>query len=411
MEIAVVGVNHNTTPIEIREKVSFTESKKIEGINYLLDKSIDEAIILSTCNRSEIYICSNNINDAIYDVHNFYKEFFNIQDVEKYIFIKKGLDAVNHIYMVASGMDSAVLGEDQILGQVRDALYFSMEVGASKKILNKLFREAVTAAKDIKSRLKISEIPLSTSYIGIKLLRNNIGCLNDKKALIVGAGKISSLSLQYLMEEKLNEVYVTNRTHGKLKDLSLKFPEVKTVKYEDRYKIVKDVDIIISATSAPHLIFSKDNMPKLNKKLYILDLALPRDVDEDITNLENVELYDIDDLKKVSEENLNKRQQLAKQAEVIIEEDVNEFMDWLEKVKVDPIIKSLNSRCAEIKEDTLDYINRKLDLDAREKKIIDKMIGSALKRVIREPIKNLKTIKETKDMNSYIDMINKLFEF
>lgn len=411
MEIAVVGVNHNTTPIEVREKVSFTETKKIEGINYLLDGRINEAVILSTCNRSEIYICSKKINEGIKDVEKFYKEFFHINNIHDYLFVKKGKEAINHVYMVASGMDSVVLGEDQILGQVRDALDFSMEVGGSKKILNKLFREAITAAKDIKCRLKISEIPLSTSYIGIKLLKEQLKSLNGKKALIVGAGKISSLSLKYLKEEGLEEIYITNRTHGKLKDLCFEFPELKAIKYEDRYSVLKHVDIVITATSAPHIIFTKKDMEDIKKELYIMDLALPRDVEQKVEEIKNIHLYDIDDLKKTSEENLIRREELAEEALEIIKEDVEEFMEWLEKVKVDPVIKSLNDRCSEIQQDTLDYINRKLDLDCREQKIIEKMLGSALKRVIREPIKNLKDIKETEHMDTYIDMVNKLFDF
>lgn len=411
MEIAVVGVNHNTTPIEVREKVSFTETKKIEGINYLLDGRINEAVILSTCNRSEIYICSKKINEGIKDVEKFYKEFFHINNIHDYLFVKKGKEAINHVYMVASGMDSVVLGEDQILGQVRDALDFSMEVGGSKKILNKLFREAITAAKDIKCRLKISEIPLSTSYIGIKLLKEQLKSLNGKKALIVGAGKISSLSLKYLKEEGLEEIYITNRTHGKLKDLCFEFPELKAIKYEDRYSALKHVDIVITATSAPHIIFTKKDMEDIKKELYIMDLALPRDVEQKVEEFKNIHLYDIDDLKKTSEENLIRREELAEKALEIIKEDVEEFIEWLEKVKVDPVIKSLNDRCSEIQQDTLDYINRKLDLDCREQKIIEKMLGSALKRVIREPIKNLKDIKETEHMDTYIDMVNKLFDF
>lgn len=411
MEIAVVGVNHNTTPIEVREKVSFTETKKIEGINYLLDGRINEAVILSTCNRSEIYICSKKINEGIKDVEKFYKEFFHINNIHDYLFVKKGKEAINHVYMVASGMDSVVLGEDQILGQVRDALDFSMEVGGSKKILNKLFREAITAAKDIKCRLKISEIPLSTSYIGIKLLKEQLKSLNGKKALIVGAGKISSLSLKYLKEEGLEEIYITNRTHGKLKDLCFEFPELKAIKYEDRYSVLKHVDIVITATSAPHIIFTKKDMEDIKKELYIMDLALPRDVEQKVEEFKNIHLYDIDDLKKTSEENLIRREELAEKALEIIKEDVEEFIEWLEKVKVDPVIKSLNDRCSEIQQDTLDYINRKLDLDCREQKIIEKMLGSALKRVIREPIKNLKDIKETEHMDTYIDMVNKLFDF
>ncbi|MFD3158655.1 glutamyl-tRNA reductase [Haloimpatiens sp. FM7330] len=411
MNILVVGVNHNKTPIQIREKVSFTESKKIEAVNYLLDRGIREVCILSTCNRSEIYIASNCVNDDINIVKNFYKEFFKLDNMDEYLFIKYGKEAVSHIYVVAAGIDSVVLGEDQILGQVKDALQFSMELGASKKILNKLLREAVTAAKAIKSELKISEIPLSTSYIGIKFLRERLGTLKGKKAFIIGAGKISTLSLRYLAEEELEDIYITNRTHGKLKKVCFEFPKVKTVKYEDRYEVLKKVDILITATSAPHTIITSDQMSKLNKKLYIMDLAVPRDVEKTVGNFENITLYDIDDLKKISEENMNKRIELCEKATKVIEQDVEEYINWMKQIKVDPVIKSLNEKCKDIQDDTLDYINRKLQLNSREKKIIEKMLGSALRRVIREPIRNLKEIKEKEDMENYIEVVNQLFDF
>src|SRR5699024_6638845 len=188
---------------------------RIDGSSMILDKGIDEVIILSTCNRSEIYIVSENIEDSVEEIKAFYSKFFNFPLIEKYLFVKEGKDVITHLYMVTSGLDSLILGEDQILGQVKEAMIFSMELGFSGKILNKLFMEAIGEGKKIKTNLKISEIPLSTSYIGIKLLREEIGSLRGKKALVIGAGKISRLSLKYLHEEGLEEIYVNNRTHGR----------------------------------------------------------------------------------------------------------------------------------------------------------------------------------------------------
>ena len=219
MEIAVIGINHNTAPIEIRERVSFTESMKIESANRILDKSTEEIIIISTCNRSEIYISSNDIDEAIEEVKEFYKEFFEFNEVKDYIFAKKGRDVVVHLYMVASGLDSIILGEDQILGQIRKAMMFSMNLGFSKKVLSRLFMDAICEGKKIRNSIKISEIPLSTSYIGINLLKEKMGGLKGKKALVIGAGEISSLAIRYLYEEELEKIYVTNRTHGKIKEL------------------------------------------------------------------------------------------------------------------------------------------------------------------------------------------------
>lgn len=411
MEIAVIGVNHKKTPIDIREKFSFTESKKIEAINYLLDMNIDEVVILATCNRSEIYIATEReIDSSILNVKEFIGSFFSIDDVEGYLFHEKGKVAIEHIFNVAIGLDSIVLGEDQILGQVKEAIEISMDLGASKKVLNKLFREAVTCAKDIKKEFRISEIPLSTSYIGIKLLKEQLGTLKGKKALIVGIGQISKLALTYLKEEELEKIYLTNRTHGKLIEVSMEFDNSKVINYNNRYEVMEEVDIVITATSAPHTVFKLDNMPKLNKQLYIMDLAVPRDVDEKIGRIKGVNLYDIDDLSLISENNLKRRMGMCDNAKKIIYVKVSEYLTWLNTIRVDPVISNLNTQCKEIREDTMEYLNRKLSLDSREKKIIDKMIDSALKRVIRQPILKLKSIEDDREIDEYLRILLELFD-
>lgn len=410
MDFAVVGVNHNKTPINIRETVSFTDTKKIEGIDFLLDNGIEEIIILSTCNRSEIYIYSQNILDKVEVIKDFYEDFFNVENIKKYLFCKIGKEAIEHVFNVSAGLDSLVLGEDQILGQVKDAHDFSRQLGASKKVFNKLFREAITASKDIKTTTKISHQPLSISYIGIKCLKEKMGTLENKSALVIGLGKMSKLAMKHLAEEKLSNIYVTNRSYDKLKSIQDEYKNLIPIKYEDRYEVMNKVDIVISATASPHTILKKENMPQLSNKLIMMDIALPRDIDKNLNELENIELYDIDDFKKISEENDKKRRELACAGESIIDEKIEEFNEWLDTIKIDPTIQSLNDKCSDIREDTLDYIYRKLDLNCREKKIIDKMLTSALKRLIREPIINLKQIKDSGKQEEYIKMVEELFD-
>lgn len=409
MEVAVIGINHNNSPIQVREVFSFTESMKIEGADLILDKSSKELIIISTCNRSEIYIASEDIESSVKEVIEFYKEFFNFPKAEDYIFVKNGKEAVIHLYMVSAGLDSMILGEDQILGQIRDAMNFSMELGFSKKVLNRLFMDAICEGKKIRNLLKISEIPLSTSYIGINLLKKEIGCLRDKKALVIGTGKMSTLAIRYLYEEDLKEIYLTNRTYEKMKEIFKEFNNLIAIKYEERYEVIEDVDILITATSAPHTIIMKEYMKKRNKKIYILDLALPRDVDSAVGEDENIILYHNDDLQRVSEINLLRRKELSKQAIEIINSDVDKYMEWINTINVDPIIESLNNRCNSIKEETMNYISRKVDLNKRDKKIVDKMIMSALRKVMREPIKALKQINN-EDSEEYIEVMKKIFE-
>lgn len=410
MNIGVIGINHNLAPINIRENVSFTDVQKIEAINYFLDRDIDEVVILSTCNRSEIYIQAKNIDEKIKFLEDFYERFFNVADIKEYLFSKKNTSAVEHLFKVASGLDSIVLGEDQILGQVKDAHDFSMQLGSSKKIFNKLFREAINVAKDIKNTTKISHQPLSISYIGVKFIQSKIGKLEGKKALLIGMGKMNKLTIKYLKEEKLDTIYVSNRNHGKIMELESKFKNIIPIRYEDRYKVMNDIDIVISATSSPHMVIRYDEMPKIQKKILMMDIALPRDIDPRINKLENIEIYDIDNLKDIQDKNDNKRKELAKIGRQMISEKIIEFIEWIDSIKIDPTIESLNDKCLEIREDTLDYIYRKTNLDNRDKKIIDKMLTSALKRLIREPIINLKQIKDKGKREEYIKLIEELFE-
>jgi glutamyl-tRNA reductase len=410
MNFAVVGVNHNDTPIHIRECVSFTDTQKIEGINFLLDNGIQEVVILSTCNRSEIYIYSKNILEKIEIIKDFYEDFFNVKNIKEYLFYKVGQDAIEHIFNVTAGLDSIVLGEDQILGQVKDAHDFSRQLGASKKVFNKLFREAITVSKDIKTTTKISQQPLSISYIGIKYLKDKIGTLEGKNALVIGIGKMSRLAMKHLEEENLKNIYVTNRSYEKLQDIQSEYKNLVPIKYEDRYNVMSDVDVVISATASPHIVIKKGDMPKLSSKLIMMDIALPRDIDKSLSQEDYIEVYDIDDLKKISDENDKKRKELACTGELIIEDKIEEFNNWLETIKIDPTIQSLNDKCLDIREDTLDYIYRKLDLNCREKKIIDKMLTSALKRLVREPIINLKQIKDSGKQEEYIKVVEELFD-
>ncbi len=409
MNIGVIGVNHNGAPINIREKVSFTDTEKIEAINNILDFGIKEVIILSTCNRSEIYIYGRNIDNKIKIVKNFYEEFFNAEGIDKYLFSKRGEEAIEHIYNVASGLDSIVLGEDQILGQVKDAQEFSMNLGASSKVLNKLFREAITTAKEIKNQMKISQNPLSISYIGVKFIKEKLGTLQDKNIFVIGVGKMSKLALNHLQQEGVQNIYLCNRSHCKVEKLKEVYENIIPVKYEDRYEILNKVDVVITATSSPHVIIKHEKMPKIEKELYMIDLALPRDIESKVNELDNVNVFDIDDFKKVSTENENKRKEISERAKVYIADKIEEFKEWMISIKIDPTLQSLNKRCHTIQEDTLDYIFKKVDLDNKEKKIIEKMLTSALKRLIREPILEMKQVKNEVKRDEYIKVVEELF--
>lgn len=409
MDLAVVSINHNITPIEIREKFSFTESLKIKAGDYLLDRTIEEFIIISTCNRTEIYIASEDIEKSIEETIDMLEDIFQVKNTRDYLMILKNREAVIHIFLVAAGLDSVVLGEDQILGQVVDAMETAIELGFSRKILNRLFMEAINAGKRVRSEIRISEIPLSTSYIGIRMLKEKMGSMEGKTAFIIGAGEISKLAFNYLEEENLEKIYLTNRTHGRLTEIYNIEEDTETVLYEDRYDILDEVDIMISATASPHAVIKNESFKDREKPIYILDLGLPRDIEGEISNRDLVELIGLDDLNTVSEENQEKREELAKEAMGIIDEEVEEFLHWMEHTKVDPILKSLNIRVDEIKNSRMEYLDRRIDwVSERDRILIESTLDSALKALIRDPINTLKDL-HGKKVDKYMETANHLF--
>ncbi len=411
MVTALVGLNHETASLEIREKLSFSDSKKIEVISDLLDLGINEVTILSTCSRSEFYIADRavDINEKINLLLEYLRKASAYEEIDEHLYIKSHEELVIHLFNVTAGLDSIVLGEDQILGQVREAQRFSMDIGGSKKILNKLFRDAITTAKLIKTELKISEHPLSLSYIGIKFLKSSMGRLDDKKAMIIGYGKMGALALEYLISEGVRDVTLVGRDLEKLKGLDTGDIKLSYLQYSNRYDNVSDMDIIISSTSASHFVLEGERMPKIEKHLSILDLALPRDIDPKIGMEDKVSLYSIDDLRDESQKSVKKRDDLAKEALFIIKEKSKEFEDWLKSAKSDKLISSLNDYVKMIEDDTLDYLTSKMDLSCKNTRILEKMIKSSLKRVIRNPILKLKSIDDEEKRELYIEVLEDVF--
>ena len=409
MELAVIGVNHNTCPIEVREKVSFTHTKAVEGMIYLRECGIEEVVILSTCNRSEIYIYDRALKESVQKVREFYKVYAGHTGIESCLFVKTKRKAIEHLYEVAAGLDSIVIGEDQILGQVKDAHYEAMKWHTSGKVLNKVFREAVTTAKYIKSSTKISEQALSISRIAVKFLKEKQGSLEGKVGLLIGAGKMNQLAIKYLLEEKVDRLYMMNRTHTKTVSLAEQYKEVEAITYEERYEILSQVDFVISATSSPHIILKYDEMPKLYQSVHMMDIAMPRDIDPVIAKLPYAYVYDIDDLKAISEANNIKRQELGQYAKEIILESIEELMEWRSFLEINPLVTGLAERCEQIEKDTLESLYKKIDLAEADKVILEKMLGVALKKVVREPIAKLRSTTDPDQRELYKYTVRELF--
>ena len=410
INISVLGIDHQYSA-EIREKVAFSETQKIEFTTRLFDLGVEEAVILSTCNRSEVYFLDRWKNDAVRNqVMDTYIDYFRLENAEKYIYRYHDQEAVEHIFRVASGLESAVVGEDEILRQVKEAYEFAHQFNNTSKVFNRLFQEAIKAAKEIKSKLKISEIPLSTGYIGLKYLEEQMGTFEDKTMLIIGFGKIGKLFYQYGKELPFKEICVCNRSADTVKCVIEDNDNTAYIPYGSCHTVLDKADVVITATSCPHFVLKAENMPERKKPLYMLDMAIPRNIDTAIGDMENYHLYNIDVLKEMSARNEESRRALTEKAETIIERATEEFLVWLKRTAQDPIIESLNLSVDDILEDHLQYLFKKITVNNRERTIITRTMEAALKKAVRNPIIALKSIEDEEKRAHYADVLGELFQ-
>lgn len=408
MQFQFLGISYKKANLDIRDKTSFTDNEKIDFLQRVsVEAGVIQCMILSTCNRSEIYYIAD-MPQQKERMKRLYCEAFPEVDVCPFLEELEGEEAIFYVYRVTSGMESQVLGEDQILGQVRDALDFSRTMGSAGKELNKIIRDAVTCAKRMKTALKISEIPLSVSYVGIRQIQMECSFLG-KTVLLIGSGKMALLALQYIYEYQAGEVYLCSRTLSHAKEVKQQYPNLKIVTFEDRYEVMQKCDVVISATASPHIVLQSGKI-KLSKETYFLDLATPRDIDPKVDENAKAHLINLDLLQQRVEENQKERRELLSLGEQMIQEDMEETMNWLFESHMDGTIASLNQKCQEIEEDSCNYLNRKMDLNEREKKILRKTIHASLHRLLKEPIEALKLLETSQEQEQYKEMIEKLFQ-
>ena len=352
MQFGFIGINYNKAQLDIRDNTSFTDVMKIDFFLKAEAIDVEQCMVLSTCNRSEVYFFFEN-EEQVECLIALYEATFPMVELREYMTSLTGKEAIAYVYRVAAGLESLVLGEDQILGQVKDALDFSRTMGHAKKELNKVIRDAVTCAKEIKTVFKISETPLSVSYIGIQKLNELCG-IKDKRVLVIGSGKTAQLALKYIYEYGASEVVACSRSYAHEKELREEFPSMIVMEYEHRYKAMDHCDIVITATSSPHLVVRRGEF-HVARPLFFLDLAAPRDVDITVTEEKGVRLLNLDTLQEIVKINQSEREHLVEESRYMINNAVEESFTWLIKSRVDETIGSLHQRCQEIVEDSYHY--------------------------------------------------------
>lgn len=417
MHIVVVGINHRTAPVEIRERLTFNPSQLGDAMKSLNGKkSILENVILSTCNRTEIYAVVDQLHTGRYYIKEFLSQWFDIglQEFSQFLFIYEQDGAIEHLFRVACGLDSLVLGETQILGQVRSSFLLAQEERTTGTVFNELFKKAVTLAKRAHSETEIGANAVSVSYAAVELAKKIFGSLEQKHVLILGAGKMGELAIKNLYGNGATKVTVINRTYEKARLLAERFSgEAKSM--NELQEALSDADILISSTGAKNFVITKNMMEAVQKKrrgkpLFMVDIAVPRDLDPELDQLENVFLYDIDDLEGIVEANLQERQKAAETIALMIEAEIVEFKQWVNMLGVVPVISALREKALTIQAATMNSLERKLPhLSERDKKVLNKHTKSIINQMLKDPILQAKELAGSKDADAALDLFVKIF--
>lgn len=323
MSFIVVGTNHKYCPIEAREKLSFSKGRIKEALISLVDfKWVKAAVIVSTCNRVELYASTPDIEMGIKTLKTFLADYHSqdLSRIEPYVYTYIGKQAISHLFNVSGGLDSQIVGETQILEQVRFAFEEAKKSGCVDSVLDNVFSDALRVGKKVRKDTKISEGNTSIGSITISLIKEKIGSLKDKKIVIIGVGKVSELVTKYLKEENAFTVFVSNRTFLKAKELAESIGAV-AIRFERLKEKLKEADVVISATTSPHFILREEDILEVHRPLLVIDLALPRDVEPKVKYINGVELYCLDDLNYIIEKNLDKRKDEILEATDIIKKE------------------------------------------------------------------------------------------
>lgn len=418
MHIITIGLNYKTAPIEVREKVAFAPSELAEAMCSLKnEKSILENIIVSTCNRTEIYAVVDQIHTGQYYMKRFLLQRFGLKDEElsPYLTIKTGNDAIEHLFTVSSGLDSMVIGETQILGQVKDSYLLAQEDHVIGTIFNQLFKQAITFAKKVHSETGIGENAVSVSYAAVELSKKIFSNLKGCNVLIVGAGKMSNLALQNLYSQGVGKVTVINRTPENAVKLASQFNGVGKG-LESLEDSLKEADIVISSTGSKEYVITEKMIQRIEKArkgkpLFLVDIAVPRDIEPSIHNISSAFLYDIDDLQGIVAENLAEREREAVKIKQSIVEEIDNFQSWLSLLGVVPVISALREKALDIQSDTMTSLERKLPhLSERDLKVIQKHTKSIVNQLLRDPIMKAKEMGSSKQSEAQIALFKEIFK-
>ena len=418
MELIVIGLNHKTAPIEIRECLAFPEAKMEEALSQVHTlSSVKENMIVSTCNRVEVYAATRETEKAIHDLRDFLSQYHSIplKEFEKSLYDHVGEEAVRHIFRVASSLDSMVLGEPQILGQIKEAYDISQQTKTSGLILHRLLHRAFHVAKRVRTETKIAISAISVSSVAVELAEKIYGTLEKKIVLLIGAGEMCELAARHLVSGGAEKILVTNRTYERAVALAQEF-RGEPILFEEMPQGLKRADIVISATDSPQYLIHHDQITKVmkdrkQKPIFFIDIADPRDIEPKVGDIGNVYLYNIDDLQKVANENIKDREKEAQKAETIVQDEVVKFVNWYRSLDITPTIVALRNKFEEVRKKELEKtLSLHPNLSEKEKKSLEALTSAIINKILHTPITLLKRTDEEGMSDLYLDALHALFE-
>ena len=417
INLILVGVNHKTTPVEIREKLAFTKGKIEKSVDRLFNfPDIIEHTILSTCNRVEIYARANCQDSAIKAIKQFICDFHEVSPVEleDHFYSYRNEEAVEHLFRVSSSLDSMILGEAQILGQVKDAYSLAKDLRSTGLVLNQLFEKAFSIAKKVREETGIAERSVSISSAAVELAQKIFDDLENRTVMLVGTGEMAELAAKHLISYGVKTVYVTSRTYDRAVNLARTL-NGSALDFEAFKNELHRADIVITSTSAPNFIIKKEMVEKAiherkNKPIFFIDIAVPRDIEPDVNDLENIYLYDIDDLHVVVSANMKEREKEAENAMNFISQEVTKFNNWVGTLDAVPTIVEIRKKAENIRMQEIEKTLKKISyLSEDDKKLLRQMSSSIVNKILHKPTIKLKQKTQSEDGHVYLKAIRHLF--
>ncbi|MGB2621672.1 MAG: glutamyl-tRNA reductase [Candidatus Acidiferrum sp.] len=418
MEIVLVGLNHRTAPVEVRERVSFTTEQSRKAAEELRSRGIlEETLVLSTCNRSEIYgVPPESSHECAPGLSSFLSEFHAVRPDVLGVSLYHHYDreAVRHLFRVAAGLDSMLLGEAEILGQVREAYRYAHEYGATGPVLNRLFQGALEVGKRVRSETELGTRPMSVASAGVKLAERIFGKMNERSALVLGAGTISEQVVNQLRDRGIARLFIMNRSREKAEELAQRVGG-KVIGWGEWETALTLPDVVVASVASEEAVLRREELQAAmaargNRALFLMDLGVPRNIEASATELYNTYVYNLDDLTEIVEQNRNARETEVPKAETIVDEHVGKFLSWQASVELVGLVDALRAR---LREERAAFIHARLDsmshLAPAERERMESMMDELLEKLLLEPAQRLRGEKELRRKIQNVEALRDLF--